>query len=359
MQRVKLTKYNQKKVIAEAITVLKEGGLVIYPTETCYGIGADSTNQEAIDKLLTYKTKRQDKPISVAVTDAKMAAKYVHINKTAKNIYDNFLPGPITVVSKSKHKFARGVESSQGTQGIRIPDHSFVLNLVRAFKKPITATSANASYKKTPYTINDIFSNLSTKQKKMVGLIIDAGRLPKRKPSTIVDTTLDTVHILREGGLDLPYPKLFIAHALEDTEQFVEQLYEKLGTRLGKKTVVFLLQGDLGAGKTYFTKYLAKKLGVKDVVVSPTFTICCEYKGRIGRKPITLQHIDTYRLYAPSEIDALQPKEIFRAPNVVVIEWANKVSEYIEPYLRSAVVIKIRIAAPDEQTRHFEYEIEK
>ncbi len=166
MQRLKLEKNNSAKLIEQAVTVLKNGGLMIYPTETCYGIGADATNQAAIKKLLDYKTKRNDKPISVAVSDKKMAAKYVHINKTADNIYDNFLPGPITVVSKSKHVLAQGVESSMGTQGIRIPDHAFILELLKVYKKPITATSANASYKKTPYTIADVLNNISEKQKK-------------------------------------------------------------------------------------------------------------------------------------------------------------------------------------------------
>lgn len=358
MDRIRLTSKNHQEVIEKAILVLKQGGLVIYPTETCYGIGADATNQSAIDKLLRYKTKRQDKPISIAVSNEKMAAKYVHINTTARNMYSNFLPGPITVISKGKNILARGVQSSQGTQGIRIPDYPLILELLKQYKKPITATSANASYKKTPYTIADILNNLSQKQKGFIDLIIDAGRLPKRKPSTIVDTTLDTISIVREGSLELENQKFFIAHSLEDTGTFVDQLYAKIQQQIGGKTVVFLLQGDLGAGKTYFTKYLAKKLAIKDIIVSPTFTICREYKGKVGRTAVTLQHIDTYRLYEPQEIEELRPREIFRVPNIVVIEWANKVHDYIQPYLRGAIVVKIRIEALDEQTRRFEYTIE-
>jgi L-threonylcarbamoyladenylate synthase len=116
METIKLTAHNQDELIKKAMTVLKNGGLIIYPTETCYGIGADAANQKAVNTLLAYKTKRQDKPMSVAVTSKHMAKKFVHINKVAENIYDNFLPGPITVVSKGKGKFARGVESSRNTQ---------------------------------------------------------------------------------------------------------------------------------------------------------------------------------------------------------------------------------------------------
>lgn len=359
MERIKLTKLNQKQVIKKASAVLKAGGLVIYPTETCYGIGADATNQAAIDKLLKYKTKRNDKPISVAVAGKKAAAKYVHVNKVAENIYDNFLPGPITVVSKGKGKLAAGVESSRGTQGIRVPNHPFVLDLLAKYKKPITATSANASYKKTPYTIADILRNISAKQKNLVGLIIDGGRLPKRKPSTVVDTTLESIHIVREGSITLHNPLVFESNSLEDTERFVGQLHARLAKSWGKKEIVFLLQGDLGAGKTHFTKFLAKKLGVEKIVTSPTFALCNEYSGRVGRKKIMLYHIDTYRMYEPAEIDDLNPGEIFRAPNVVVIEWANKIHAYIQKYLAGAIVVEILIDAPREMERIFEYNIKR
>lgn len=357
MTTIRLTKNNSKEVIDRAIEVLQSGGLVIYPTETCYGIGADATNSLAINTLLAYKTKRKDKPFSVAVTDKKMAAKYVYINKTAKNIYDNFLPGPITIISKGKHKLAPGVESSMGTQGIRVPKYPLVLELVQKYKKPITATSANASYKKIPYTITDVLNNISKKQKSLVGLIIDAGRLPKRKPSTIVDTTLDNIYILRDGSLEFDSPHAFLAEGVEKTGAFVDELYEKLRKYMGKKNIVFLLQGELGAGKTYFTKYLAKKLGIKNMVVSPTFTLCNEYTGRVNKKPVILNHMDTYRMYDASEIDDLRPQELFRSPNIVVIEWANKVVDYIQKYVQKSVVVKIKITVVGENTRRFEYEI--
>lgn len=359
METIKLTATNQKEVIQKAADVLKSGGLVIYPTETCYGIGADAANQTAVNALLKYKTKRQDKPMSVAVTGKHMAKKFVRINKVAENIYDNFLPGPITVVSKGKGKFARGVESSRGTQGIRMSSHPFVLNLVAHYKKPITATSANASYKKTPYTITDILNNISAKQKGLIGLIVDAGKLPKRKPSTVVDTTLDSIHIVREGSMKLQSPKVFTAHSLTETEQFVHILYTQLAKSWGTREVVILLQGDLGAGKTHFTKFLAKRLHVHKVITSPTFTLCNEYAGKVGRKKITLYHVDTYRMYDPTEMEDLQPTKMFAAPNVIVIEWANKVRGYIQKFLHKAIVVEILIDAPTETSRVFRYTVSR
>jgi L-threonylcarbamoyladenylate synthase len=357
MDIIKLTKLTHSEALQKAAAVLKRGGLVIYPTETCYGIGADATNQAAIDALLRYKTKRKDKPISVAVTGEEMAGRYVHINNVARNMYQHFLPGPITVVSKGKGKLAAGVESSMGTQGIRVPNHPFILDLVKKYKKPITATSANASYKKTPYTINDVLDNISAKQKKLVSLIIDAGRLPKRKPSTVVDTTLDNIQIVRAGSIKLQNPKTYTANSLDDTKQFVEKLHITLKKSWGNKTIIFLLQGDLGAGKTHFTKFLAEKLSIKELVTSPTFTLCNEYHGKNNGKKITMYHMDTYRMYSPEEVDNLKPEKMFESPHVVVVEWANKIHEYIKPYLKKAVVVQILINAPEETKRVFEYTI--
>lgn len=359
METIKLTAHNQDELIKKAMTVLKNGGLIIYPTETCYGIGADAANQKAVNTLLAYKTKRQDKPMSVAVTSKHMAKKFVHINKVAENIYDNFLPGPITVVSKGKGKFARGVESSHGTQGVRVSSHPFVRDLLTHYKKPITATSANASYKKTPYTIADILNNISAKQKSLVGLIIDAGKLPKRKPSTVVDTTLDSIHIVREGSMKLRNPKVFTAHSLAETEQFVHKLYTQLAKSWGTREIVILLQGELGAGKTHFTKFLAKRLHIHKVITSPTFTLCNEYAGKVGRKTVTLYHVDTYRMYDPTEMEDLQPTKMFAAPNVIIIEWANKVRGYVQKFLHKAIVVEILIDAPTEASRVFRYTITK
>jgi len=134
-----------KKVINEAVKVLQKGGLVVFPTETLYGIGADATNPKAIKKLNNYKKRPFGKPYSIAVSDQKMAEEYVELNQTARNLYRQFLPGPVTIVSSGKHKVAPGVESETGTLGIRIPDYPLVTEIVKNLGKPITATSANAT----------------------------------------------------------------------------------------------------------------------------------------------------------------------------------------------------------------------
>lgn len=188
-----------KNVVDEAVGILKSGGLVIYPTETLYGVGVDATNQGAVKKLIEYKNRPFGKPFSIAVTGPEMAKHYVVINKTAEELYKNFLPGPLTIISKGLHKVAPGIESEDGTLGIRIPDYKMVNEIVEKLGVPVTATSANASYKKRPYKISDILDNLSEKQKGLIDLIIDAGELPRSEPSTVIDTTLDEPITLRQG----------------------------------------------------------------------------------------------------------------------------------------------------------------
>ena len=95
MRILKLSEENRKEIIDEAVRTVEKGGLIIYPTETCYGAGVDATNEEAVEKLLNYKTKRHGKAISIAIADKKMAREYVEINEIAENIYNNYSFGSL------------------------------------------------------------------------------------------------------------------------------------------------------------------------------------------------------------------------------------------------------------------------
>lgn len=358
---MKILKYSNNDdaaiIIKEASKVLKNGGLVVFPTETCYGIGADATNQVAIDKLLEYKTKEKDKPFSIAVSNLDMAKKYAHLNKMALNAYNNYLPGPVTVVSKGNNKLANNVQSSQGTIGIRIPDYKLITDIVDFYGLPMTATSANASYKKTPYNIDDIFNNISQKQKDLIDLVIDAGELKHNPPSTVIDTTLDNIYVLREGNLKLDKPKRFLCYSIEDLVKYIDVILSLIKDSIGKRLIVFKLEGDLGAGKTYFTKELGKKIGVQKVITSPTFNICNEYRAKYNNIDFKLFHIDTYRLFEALELNDLSPNNIFFKPNIVVIEWANKFPDYYRNYYDKAIEINIKIEVNKAEHRLFNYEI--
>ena len=332
MKRVRLTNNNVDEVIKECIKVLNQGGLVVYPTETCYGLAVDATNSKALSKLLSYKTFRGSKPISIAVSDINMAKRYVDLNEMALNIYKNYLPGPITVVSKSIGTLEPPVVSKQGSTGVRIPDYKFTLKLIKEFGRPITATSANVSYKPHPYSIDQLIKDLPKKSSTLIDMYIDDGPLPKNTPSTILDTTLNTLTILREGKIKFE-DAILKSTLLEEKITKTPQETSKLGQWFTKEylkdmegSVVVALSGELGAGKTQFTKGIGKELGSKDMVNSPTYTIINEY----SYDGHTLAHMDTWRLTDDEDLKRSGLVEHLDEGRVVVIEWADKFYQEIE-----------------------------
>jgi L-threonylcarbamoyladenylate synthase len=325
--------------IKTAIEVLKSGGLVIYPTETLYGVGVDATNSRAVSKLTIYKNRPLGKPYSVAVKDAKMAEEYAKLNPAAKNLFREFLPGPLTIIVKGKHLLAPGVESEDGKLGIRLPDYKFVRDLVRQFGKPITATSANASYKKRPYKVLDILDNLSQKQKELIDLIVDAGTLPTRDPSTVIDTTFDEPVTLRQGKIRFSEKNQVLSKDEAATQNTAKEIWQKYESYLGKRSIVFALQGEMGAGKTQFTKGLAKAMGITQLVTSPTFAIENEYKS--GK--CKLYHFDAWRLTTSGELRALGFEQLIKNRSVISIEWAEKVADVVREFDEEAIIIWLKI----------------
>lgn len=322
--------------IEEIVSVLKAGGLVVFPTETTYGLGADATNELAIKKLCRFKRRPAGKPFSIAVSDINMADRYVHINSSAQNIYKTFLPGPITVVSKGKHKLAKGVESEDGTLGVRIPNYELVTNIIKKLNIPITATSANASYKKRPYNISDILDNISDSQKKLLDLLIDAGELPHNEPSTVVDTTNDDLVVLRQGKAIFGKGNEILTRSEEETKNFAKNLWQQYQTYYKQKAIVFALSGEMGVGKTIFVKGLAKAMGLKEIVTSPTFNLQNLYKSN---KKTSLIHIDTWRMSNSSEIYDLDFFKGISDKSVLVIEWAEKITNEIRKCKDDAIII--------------------
>lgn len=322
-----------------ALDVLAKGGLIIYPTETMYGAGVDATNAKALEKLTEYKNRPLGKPYSIAVKDIDMAKNYANLNSTAINLFKEFLPGPLTVISQGKNKLAKGVESEDGKIGIRLPDYKFVRDLVDKFGRPITSTSANASYKKRPYSVADILDNLSLKQKGLIDLIIDAGTLPTRDPSTVVDTTFDEPVTLRQGEIKFTDKNEILSTGEEATQNLAKEIWQKNEPYSGKRSIVFALQGQMGAGKTQFTKGLAKAMGITELVTSPTFAIENEYET--GKKK--LYHFDAWRLENAGELAELGFEKLIEQKAVLSVEWADKVADFVREFDDEAIVIWVKI----------------
>lgn len=352
MRIVQLAKANQKEIIEEVVSVLRNGGLIIYPTETCYGVGVDATNKSAVEKLLKYKQRPEGKAVSIAVSNIEMAKNYVEINETAKNLYTNFLPGPLTVISKSKGKVISDLEAENGTLGVRMPDYHLITKIIEKLGKPITATSANLSGRKTPYSVADVLDYTTDKQKNLIDFIIDAGELPHNPPSTVVDTTLNDVSMIRKGKIDLINlkGKKYFSKSAENTIEIAKSVMEAHLENLKNHCLIFALQGNLGAGKTQFAKGIGKALEIKENIKSPTFTLMHEYKFQIAKwldSYIAMQpscyffHIDTWRMVEGKELLDLGFEKMIKPGNVVVIEWLEKVKEILDKVISNHAVIVI------------------
>lgn len=321
--------YNRANIIKAVSDSLKHDGLVIYPTETVYGIGASAVSTKAIDKLIQYKGRREGKPLSIAVTDQKMAEKYVEINEQALKFYKNFLPGPFTVISKSKKQVDPRVNSEFGTLGIRIPDYPLIIDVIKDFGHAITSTSANASGKKRPYTIQDVFAGLSEKQKSLIDLVIDAGELPKNEPSVVVDTTLSTPIALR-GSLQDEEGEVLWSNNENETIELAGRLLLNHLNEVQSSGLVIALNGQLGMGKTIFAKGVAKFLGIKETISSPTYSYVNEYPYQRLTTEGVFYHVDAWKIDSQVELNFLEIEKMIKKNNIVVIEWFAQIDKWLK-----------------------------
>ncbi len=340
--------------IKEACEVLARGELIIYPTETSYGLGADATNPQAIEKLLAYKGNRLNKALSVAVADQKMAESYIRMNPVAENVFRTLLPGPVTVIAQSLGNVAPKVESERHTLGIRYSSLPFVNELVAAFGKPITATSANTSGVKQIFSFEEWQRYVSPNRQEMIAVFVDAGKLSVRPPSTIVDTTLENPEILRQGELVMREGAThFESHCVADTLALGERLIHQQQDQLAAHPLVIALQGELGAGKTHFAKGIGHALGITDTISSPTYTIMKEYPYQTDKCAGMFYHVDTWRLLDGETVAELGIESRISAGDVIAIEWQEKAHEWISRFKKPVTIAWIDIKSISETERLF------
>lgn len=339
-----------------ALQALTKGELVIYPTETCYGIAVDATNPHAVSKLLNYKGDRH-RQVSVAVSSREMAGQYVILNEMALNLYREFLPGPITIISQSLGKLDPRLESEQSTLGVRFPDHAFALSLIKDFGKPITATSANTSGKKEPYSLADWLKYTTLAKQDVVSLFLDAGKLADRPASTVVDTTLNEPTVLRQGELVLPRTNTsFTSSSPTDTATHAAHLIQRYLPLTHSHPLILALQGELGAGKTHFAKGIAQALGIEDNITSPTYTILKEYPYSLPKYSGVFYHLDTWRLSDMAELEStLHLSSLLKPGNILAMEWAGKAKSLLQQYENDYPILLINITELDDHTRKIEH----
>lgn len=190
-------------ILKETAHTLEAGGIIVYPTDTLYGLGVDAYNKKAVSRLFTIKNRSLNKPVSLMMPHLQLIREIFGIEPPDRvDDLKKMLPGPVTALIANRYqKKIPAIEKMdqpgtfQEKVGVRIPDHPFCRELTHIYDSPITSTSANLSGKANPLEVSEIIGQLGAK----VDMIIDAGPLTPSKGSTIIDLTRDPYLILREG----------------------------------------------------------------------------------------------------------------------------------------------------------------
>jgi L-threonylcarbamoyladenylate synthase len=195
-------KSNHKQIIRACVKALKQGKVVVYPTDTSYGLAVDATNLKALKRLYKVKGRDFNKAVSVVVPSVSYAKKVASFNKISLKLVKELWPGALTLVLPVGNGLDRSLQrtSIQGFISFRMPNNKIALDLTRALKKPITATSANVAGLPDCYSVSEIIAQYKNKSSKP-NIVINAGKLKKRKPSTLVKIDGDKIEIIRNGPI--------------------------------------------------------------------------------------------------------------------------------------------------------------
>jgi len=186
-------------VLSRAAEIIIAGGVVAYPTETFYGLGADATNEKAIQKIYAIKGRNFSNPLPVIIGCMEDLYPLVReVPTLAGKLIESFWPGPLTLIFKASDKISPVLTAGSGKIGIRISSHPGARTLAQKINRPLTATSANISASPECSTAGEVARQLGNK----VDAILDLGSTPGGKGSTIIDVTLEPPQILRAGVID-------------------------------------------------------------------------------------------------------------------------------------------------------------
>lgn len=206
MRVLKVSEVGFDRAVEEAVESLRNGGLLVYPTETCYGLGAAIDDLKAVERVYRVKRRPLDRPLTVIVADVEMWGRYAYLTPEASKLIRRFLPGPLTIILWKKPTVPDLVNPDR--IGARISSHPLAHAIVQRLGKPITATSANLHGGPNPYRVEETVGE-------QVDLVLDYGELPRRPPSTIVDLTVKPPAVYRAYP-DGPFRREEILKTLED-----------------------------------------------------------------------------------------------------------------------------------------------
>jgi 5-(carboxyamino)imidazole ribonucleotide mutase len=185
------------ELVERAVDCLLDGGIVALPTDTVYGVAVDATNKEAVARLYELKARDADRPISVFIDSQRLLAQLVcNLTVVVRRMLDAFWPGPLTVVFERRGSNFQYLAPGKNL-GVRLPDHSAPLTLMQELRRPLACTSANPSGAKPAFSGAQVLRYFG----KDVDLILNAGSLPVRPPSTVIDVSGEPFRILRAGAV--------------------------------------------------------------------------------------------------------------------------------------------------------------
>lgn len=191
-----LTDEGKKGAVLRAVSVLRQGGLVVYPTESFYGLGADPFNENAVCRLFKVKGRAPDRPLLLIIPDADFVRRYaLHVNETAVKLMDSFWPGGLTLVFDAGPEVPDTVTAQTGRIGLRVSSDAVAVGICASFGGAITGTSANPSGTAPFAEALEAADSL----KNEVELVIDGGRCQGVKPSSVVDVSRTPPVLIREG----------------------------------------------------------------------------------------------------------------------------------------------------------------
>lgn len=185
-------------VLGEAARILRAGGLVAFPTETFYGLGAAGLDAAGARRVFEAKGRPASMPLLLLVDSRAMAAAItLEIPPRARELMDRHWPGALTLVLRAAARVPDAVTAGTGTVGVRVPAHPVARGLVRALGEPVTAPSANPTGAPPPCTADEVVAGLGG----AVDLVLDAGPTPGGAPSTVLDVTVDPPRVIRQGAV--------------------------------------------------------------------------------------------------------------------------------------------------------------
>ncbi len=187
------------KILGRIASKVKNGGIIIFPTDTIYGIGCDPLNKEAIERIFAIKTRLRSKGLPILCDNVESVKKIAQVPEIAYQYIERYWPGKLTIIFSSTGLISKEVTGSLDTVAVRIPGNNFTIKLISEVGGLLIGTSANKSNSEVPKNIEEIQEQISED----IDFIIDAGPVKDIKPSTILDITSSVPKIIRKGAQDL------------------------------------------------------------------------------------------------------------------------------------------------------------